>query len=236
LLPIDDQFVEEVNLSRMVGATPSDVDQVAKVDAMKRLITSIDPEIAVESVQARFPAQNVRDAMKSADLIVTCVDSFLVREQINAFCRRHLLPLVDIGLNITTEGERLKEAAGQLVVVTPDSPCLRCTPLLSDAVLERERTRRPPGYDLNADVEGDPQVVSMNGVLAAEACNSVLDLITGYAAGARGPGWWTYDGRRGELHTSSLPSHWPACPACAELAQGDPRFSAPYADDNLVDD
>jgi molybdopterin/thiamine biosynthesis adenylyltransferase len=163
------------------------------------------------------------NAIKSVDLVVSCVDSFLVREQINAFCRRHLIPLIDIGMNIKTEGEQLERAEGQTIVVLPDSACLRCTPLLSDAVLERERQERPPGYDVNAYAQGDPQVVSMNGVLASEACNSVLDLITGYAAGCRGAAWWGYDGQRGELTRYNLPAaRRSGCPACAERGQGDP--------------
>lgn len=125
-------------------------------------------------------------------------------------------------MNITTKDERLERAAGQMVVVLPESACLRCTPLLSDAVLERERQERPPGYDLNPHALGAPQVVSMNGVLASEACNSALDLLTGYARGARGAGWWGYDGRSGEVTKYELPSRRPRCAACAEQGHGDP--------------
>ena len=46
----------------------------------------------------------------------------------------------------------------------------------------------------------------MNGVLASEACNCVLDLITGYSNGKRGARQWQYDGRSGELVPSDLPS------------------------------
>jgi hypothetical protein len=70
------------------------------------------------------------------------------------------------------------------------SSCLRCGPLLSDAVLERERHDRLPGYDLNANPLGNPQVVSMNGVLASGAVNCALALVTGYSNGARGATWW----------------------------------------------
>lgn len=229
LMPIDAELVEDVNLSRMIGTTPSDVDLIPKVDAMERLIHSIDSTIEVDGCQDAFPAAISRDRLKSADLVVVCVDSFLVRDQINTFCRRHLLPLVDIGLGITTEAGRLVVAAGQLVVVTPDSPCLRCTPLLSDALLERERRERPPGYDRNPDA-ADPQVVSMNGVLASEACNSILDLITGYSGGRRGPAWWAYDGVRGELSVTPLTSRRPGCPGCAELGLGDPLIIADDAE------
>lgn len=150
------------------------------------------------------------------------VGTLSVGAQINAFCRRHHLPLVDVGLNIETgDGGHLLRADGQVICILPDSPCLQCTPLVSDAVLERERRERPPGYDLNPDAEGDPQVVSMNGTLASEAANIVLDLITGFSGGARGAGWWQYDGRRGDLYRADLPPRRVGCPACAEAGHGD---------------
>lgn len=223
LVGIDDQLVEEVQLGRMVGAREADVDLVFKTAAMKRLVESIDHEIVFDEIRERFPAATARQALLEVDVVIACVDSFSAREQINAFCRRHHLPLIDIGMNIKTDDSgRLVSANGQVIVVTPASPCLRCGPLLSDAVLDRERRDRPPGYDLNPDAVGDPQVVSMNGALASEAVNCALDLITGYSNGGRGPAWWVYDGRVGSLQRCEHASRRPRCPACAEQGHGQP--------------
>jgi len=96
-----------------------------------------------------------------------------------------MIPLRDIGIAIRTAGERLVTADGQLVASQPGEPCMRCW-FITDSVLAAERRDRAPGYDRNPDAPGDPQVVSMNGRLASEACNCVLDLITGYSGGRRG--------------------------------------------------
>ena len=223
LVLIDHDVVEDVNLGRMVGSRASDVKKrVLKTDVMRRMIRSIDPDVSAEPIRHAFPDPETLAALKSVDLVVACVDSFLVREQINAFCRRHHLPLIDIGLGIKTDAERLITASGQLIVVTPDSPCLRCGPLLSDSVLERERRERPPGYDANPDAPGEPQVVSMNGTLASEASNAVLDFITGYSGGRRGAGWWLYNARGGEVERCKPSPRRAGCPACAERGLGDP--------------
>ncbi len=220
VMPLDDELVDEVNLGRMVGSEPADIG-IEKVQIMKRLAGRIDPTLRILPVRARFPSAEAIDGLKRADIIVSAVDSLLAREQINLFCRRYLVPLVDIGIGIETKDERLLSADGQVVCVLPDSACVRCTPLLSDAALERERRERPPGYDRNP-LAGDPQVVSMNGTLASEACNVILDLLCGYARGRRGAGWWQYDGRRGELYHDALPAPWDGCPACAEAGHADP--------------
>lgn len=220
LILIDDQPVEDVNRGRMVGSRHDD-DGRPKVDVLERLVLAIDPSVVVVKVPARVPAPSSLEAIKHADVVVACVDSFVAREQINSFCRRHLIPLVDIGLTIESKNGQLASAKGQVVVVTPDSSCLRCSPLLSDAVLDAERAGRPPGYDSALDAQADPQVVSMNGVLASEAVNCVLHLLTGYAGTTR-TGWWAYDGQVGSLVPCARPPRRLRCDACAEQGHGDP--------------
>jgi molybdopterin/thiamine biosynthesis adenylyltransferase len=221
LIPIDDEIVDATNLGRLMGATESDVDTTAKVAVAKRVATAIDSSITVIPVPARFPSSEAIAALKSADVVVACVDRFAAREAINAFCRRYLIPLVDIGMSIRSTGEQLATADGQVIVSVPGKPCMRCF-FITDAVLACERAERPPGYDENPDAPGEPQVVSMNGVLASEACNCVLDLITDYSGGRRGARQWQYDGRTGHLEPFDLPSARPGCPACVEEGHGDP--------------
>jgi molybdopterin/thiamine biosynthesis adenylyltransferase len=224
LIPIDDEIVDATNLGRLIGATESDVDTTAKVAVAERVATAIDSSITVIPVPARFPSSEAIAALKSADIVVACVDRFAAREAINAFCRRYLIPLVDIGMSIRSTGEQLATADGQVIVSLPGKPCMRCF-FITDAVLARERAERPPGYDENPDAPGEPQVVSMNGVLASEACNCVLDLITGYSGGRRGARQWQYDGRTGHLEPFDLPSARHGCPACAEEGHGDPSHN-----------
>jgi molybdopterin-synthase adenylyltransferase len=221
LIVVDDDRVDQTNLGRLVGATHADIDRTLKVDLAEQVATGVDPGISVVKVPERFPSAASIAAVKEADILVACVDRFDVREAINAFARRHLLPLVDVGMTIRSSGERLVAADGQVIVSLPGHPCMRCW-FLTDAVLAAERRDRPAGYDANLDAEGDPQVVSMNGVLASEASNVVLDLITGYSGGRRGAKYWQYDGRSGQFDVDDVPPARPGCPACAEEGHGDP--------------
>lgn len=221
LMPIDEQAVDESNLGRLVGAIHSDVDRTLKVDIAYRVAKGIEPSIEVLCVPERFPSQAAIHALKDADVVVACLDRFDVREGVNAFCRRYLIPLVDIGMEIRSAREHLAIANGQVIVSRPGAPCLRCW-FITDPLLARERQEKPPGYDRNPDAPGDPQVISMNGVLASEACNCVLDLITGYSGGRReSTVFWQYEGRTGQLDQCEMPSRRPQCSACAEEALGD---------------
>jgi molybdopterin-synthase adenylyltransferase len=218
IIAVDDQVIDETNLGRVVGAVEADIDRTLKTDLAQRVATEIDQSIKVVKVPHLFPSPEAIEALKEADIIVSCVDRFDVRENINAFARRYLIPLVDIGLAIVSAGEHLAIADGQLAIALPGRPCW----LITDAILTEERKNKPPGYDQNPDAPGDPQVVSLNGVLASEACNSVLDLITSYSGGRRDRKFWQYEGRSGTLTPHDIPIANPACRACAEEGFGDP--------------
>jgi molybdopterin/thiamine biosynthesis adenylyltransferase len=228
LIAVDDQLIDSTNLGRVVAAIEADIDTTPKTRLALRTAAAVDPSIIVTEIGDRFPSAAAISAMRCADVIVACVDTFQAREAINAFCRRYMIPLLDIGIAIRSAGERLATADGQLIASLPGKPCLRCW-FITDSILAAERRDHPPGYDRNPNAPAGPQVVSMNGTLASEACNSALDLITGYSGGRRGARIWQYDCRVGTLTAVDVPSARPDCPACAEEGFGDPphALSAP---------
>jgi molybdopterin/thiamine biosynthesis adenylyltransferase len=219
---IDDQPVEAGNRGRLVGSRHDD-DGVLKTRVAARMINGIDPAARVVEVEHRTSHPDAIAAIAGADLVVAAVDTFAAREQINALCRRYAVPLIDLGMALTSEGEKLVRADGQVVLTLPGHPCMRCLPLLSDAVLRAEALRRRPGYDDAVDALGDPQVVSMNGLIASHAANVALAMVTGYlpASTLGAGGYWQYDGISGELTPSRMPPRRRNCPGCAEDGQAD---------------
>jgi hypothetical protein len=67
------------------------------------------------------------------------------------------------------------KVGGQIAIVAPDGPCLRCMGLVTNERVTASRSRRQ-GYAEGVD---EPQVVSINGTLAAEAVTAVLMLVAG---------------------------------------------------------
>lgn len=219
---IDDELVDATNRGRLVGSRTSD-DGRHKTAVAKRLIKGIDRRATVIRIDHRSSHCDAIAAIAAADLVVSCVDTFGARAEINALCRRYLVPMIDVGMTLISDGERLTKAVGQVVLTCPGGPCIRCLPLVSDAVLNAETKRRRPGYDQNEYASGDPQVVSMNGVLASQAANVALALVTGYlpvAADATGA-YWQYDGLAGRLEPCGMPPRRAGCPGCAEDGEGD---------------
>jgi hypothetical protein len=74
-------------------------------------------------------------------VIVGSVDSFKERQQLERFARRHLIPYVDIGMDVHKLGDRHYLIGGQVFLSSPGQPCLRCCNIVTDERLEQEALR-----------------------------------------------------------------------------------------------
>lgn len=177
LVAVDSQLVEETNLRRLVGARRRDVDVTRKVDIPRRLARAVRPTVRVIPIAEDFPSERSLALLRTVDVLVGCVDGWDVRDDLNTFSLEHRIPYVDIGAVITppTAGLGVR-ASGQIAIVVPSGPCLRCMGIVTDARVEEARRRRQ-GY-LTGAIE--PQVVSVNGTLASEAVSATLMLLAGF--------------------------------------------------------
>lgn len=209
LIVVDPDTVEDTNLRRLVGATEADIATTPKPDVAVRTAAGVRPTVNVIPLREAFPSTAAIAALRHTDLIVGCVDGWDTRDDLNTFALRHRIPYIDIGITVAgpfeTAGMRV---GGQIAVVAPDGPCLRCMRLVTDERVRESRDRRQ-GYAGHAP---DPQVVSLNGTVASEAVTTALMLLAGDDRVAR---------RRRYVYPPGLLSEVTAsrqrdCPACSE--------------------
>src|SRR5690348_14559507 len=99
LVLIDPDAIEDTNLNRLVGATEQDVASGnSKIVAAERLIRAVNPWARVFSYGDRWQ-QHIED-LKICDVIFGSVDSITEREQLESLARRHLIPYIDIGMDV----------------------------------------------------------------------------------------------------------------------------------------
>lgn len=184
---IDPQAIDETNLNRLVGATLEDVlEGRAKVDIARRLIFGVQPSATVHPIQSEW--QLVGDLLKTCDIIVGALDSVRAKNELDAFCRRFLIPYIDMGMDVhRTSGGYL--IAGQVVLSSPGTPCLRCLGVVTDKALEREAMNY-------GAAGGHPQVVWPNGVLASTAVGLLMQLVTPWHDRPVAGAYMAYDGNR----------------------------------------
>jgi hypothetical protein len=172
----DQDRITETNLNRTVGATGVDVlFGRYKTDIAKRAIRRLNPTARVVNHRNRW--ETATEELMRCDLIVGCLDTFAGRRDLEAFCRRQLIPYVDVGMDVQKTRDRY-EIVGQVILSIPGRPCMRCMGFLNDRVLAEEAR-------VYGAAGGRPQVVWSNAVLCSAAVGIVVDLLTGWSKNGR---------------------------------------------------
>ncbi len=217
IIVIDPQRIDLTNLHRLVGATLGDVKRRAfKVDIAKRTIKRVNPKADVIALRSYWQSQSA--LLMECDVIIGCLDSVRAKNELEAFCRRFLIPYIDIGMDVHgSAGEHL--IAGQVVLSMPDRPCLQCLGIITDADLAAEAAKYGAAGGL-------PQVVWPNGVLASTAVGLAMQLVTPWHKKPLDSVYLHYDGNSGQMAMSHR--HKLACAAgCQHYPaneRGDPMF------------
>lgn len=199
IIGIDSARAKPSHRARLIGITQSDARRGSlKTDIMARLVRRITRSVRFTGVPHAIPEQPAIDALKEADIVVGCVDTYHARADLQDLCARFLIPYVDIGLLIRpVEGGTGLTIGGNVITAIPGLSCLWCTGFLSEEKLAAETGGRARSYFEGSD--GQAQVVSMNGLLASQAVSEVLQLLTGFAPVTEELVIKKYDGLSGTL-------------------------------------
>jgi hypothetical protein len=183
----DHDASDETNRNRMLGLTATDaIANAQKTDVMQRLILGINPVADIELQPVRW--QDSHWSLRDCTVIFSCVDSFIERSQLEAYARRFLIPLIDIGMEVSGESER-HTISGQVILSLPGHPCMRCMGFLTEELLAREAN----DY---GTAGGRPQVVWPNGTLASIAMGKFMSLVTPWHAELQPELYTEFDGNR----------------------------------------
>jgi len=215
---IDPQTIEASNLNRLVGATDDDVKaQTPKVEIARRLIHGIRPWIDVEVSQTPWQAADY--LLRSAHVVFGCLDGLRQRMYLESAARSFMLPLIDIGMDVTRLSEDRYTVAGQMILTLPGGPCMRCLGFLKTEHLEREENEY-------GDAGINPQVVWTNGTLASLAVGAFVRLMTPWSPSSRNFEWLELDGDNQLVSRSRQPDYMAPGP-CRHFSNdglGDPFF------------
>jgi len=191
---VDPDSIEDTNLNRLVGGTVADVKAArSKVDIAERVILAVNPQARITKLRSNW--QDAIMALKECDIIIGGLDSISAKDALDAFCRRFLVPYIDMGMDVNSVGERFI-ISGQVVLSTAGGPCLRCYGIVQDSALAEEATKY-------GAAGGRPQVVWPNGVLASIAVGLFVQLICPWHDRPVDRAYLEYDGNLGVVANSS---------------------------------
>ena len=214
----DPDIIEDTNTNRLIGGTLADVNaKMPKVNIAERLIRGLHPDARIISAQKDW--REVVDDLKLCDVIVGAVDGFKEREELERFCRRHLIPHIDIGMDVHDLGAQGFLVSGQVILSMPGCACMRCCGFITDERLEQEAKRY-------GAAGSRPQVVWSNGVLASTAMGILTQLLTPWYPNPPSFVYLDYDGNKGTVTRNKrmdLLANKP-CPHHPAIEAGNPLF------------
>lgn len=213
----DKDFCDESNLNRTVTFVDADIAaKTLKVEAARRRILDTRSTARVEAHPCRW--QDKPEALRSCDIVLGSVDGFAERRELEACCRRFLIPLIDIGMDVHAIEGQPPAMTGQVILSMPGHACMFCMNFLNDQTLAREAKRY-------GTAGPRPQVVWPNGVLASTAIGIAVDLLTDWTQSLRGPVFLSYRGNIGTLQPDNRLQYIPkVCPHYPVDAVGEPIF------------
>jgi hypothetical protein len=189
----DPDFAEEHHRHRLIGISTAAVRRKwNKVDVVRRLMQRVHPEGTVIPHAQRW--QDRCDVLQSCDLVVSCVDGYLAREELERYLRRFKVPLIDIGMDVTKVDGGFS-IRGQVILSRPGHPCMRCFGFIRDELLAEEAQRY-------GDAGERAQVVWPNGALASTAVGLAVALRLPWRIQMPLTPYLTYDGNRMEIAPS----------------------------------
>jgi molybdopterin-synthase adenylyltransferase len=241
---IDPDRASKTDRHRLLGLTRLDVWlHRKKTKIVRRVVRRIGLSRRCRTIDERVPGPTALDVLKTADVIVGCLDNLHARADLQELSWRFLIPYVDVGVNIRAIQDPEPNGpgvtiGGNVLTLIPGGFCMWCSGFLSKAKLDAELAGPNRNYFQNR--EGEAQVVSLNGVVASQAVTEVLQLLTGFGgSGLRRSqlaldaqpnlqrGFRKLDGVRGTLEDWGAPRRQD-CPFCSStLGAGGVAWTSP---------
>ena len=186
---VDDDVVEESNLSRILGASMEAVtNHTTKVALAGRMIRTANPTARVSEVVDDVSKESVALKLIDCDYLFLAADSMRARLVFNALVHQFLIPGVQLGSKIR------HDSSGAIIdilsvnrPVRPDGGCLWCNELIDPVALATEaktdQERRDQAYGVE---ESNPSVIALNAISAAHAVNDFMLDYLGLRAEVKG--------------------------------------------------
>ena len=119
LIIVDNDQVELSNLQRQILHTEQHIGK-NKADSARLQLNALNSEIKITDLNLRIDANNIREILLGASVVVDCSDNFLTRHIVNEACVQAKTPLV-IGAAIRFNGQLMVFDANN-----PQSACYAC--------------------------------------------------------------------------------------------------------------
>lgn len=186
----DGDRLDITNVNRVYGSTTADAG-ILKVDIAKRHLENIGLGTVIEVFPKHITEVDTALTLRDCDIVLGCTDKEIPRAILIQLSVRYSIPVLDLGVLISSEGEKISGVHGRVTTLFAGEACLFCrgrispeairTEGLSDA--DRERQIRD-GYAPELQ-EPAPAVIAFTSATASAAVSELLHRLTGFMGNDR---------------------------------------------------
>ena len=186
IILVDPDVIEEKNLNRILNSTMQDAFlRKSKVEMFKEQIAKIGlgTEVVIFSKNL-YDDKNAINCLSGADFMFGCVDSVDGRHLLNQISTFYLVPYLDLGVKIISDGKGgISQICGSVHYIQPGGGSLLTRRVYTQEGLraagmlrsspEEYRRQKKNGYIVDVEVDS-PAVISINMQISSLAVNEFL--------------------------------------------------------------
>ncbi len=249
LVLVDDDYLEDSNISRVYGSYPDAFPprriwpfskrSRKKVKIIADNIRKIAPTTDIESIFGNVVATRASSRLLDCDMLMLCTDEHWGRAIVNEISYQYLIPTINIGVRIDAPDGRITGATGSLHILGPGKPCLWCYQYLSgnrisaESMLPEQRAARlREGYA--ESVGRSPMVISLTTTMAGLAVTQLLHYFTGFRRDSGTINCLRYDILEGTVSRGGVQQRSEPCVCNKLLSLGEVRPLSTLDDEDFI--
>lgn len=190
LVLVDDDYVEERNLGRILYSTAKDAkSHVNKAEMLKHAFDETGLNTEIIAVPTAIGTPSTVRQLSQCDIIIGCLDSADGRMQLNRISTFYTIPYIDLGVKLKSDYGKITEISGSVRYIIPGQASLLSIGAISQQRIESDALRRddPILYRerlkekyIEGAQEGSPAVISVNMYVASLAVLEFLNRVHEY--------------------------------------------------------
>lgn len=185
MIVIDDDTVDDTNLTRIHGSTTADVGRY-KAELAAALARTYGTGTRVTAVVGSAATRAGIEALLNCDVVFGCTDDHAGRLVLSRLAYRYLIPVIDCGVIVDSDGDEIHGVIGRVTFVAPGEPCLICRGQVNpraaaEEMMDPDRRLELAGQGYAGRQVGPaPAVVSFTTLTSAYAVSDLLGRLFGY--------------------------------------------------------
>ena len=176
-----DKF-EPSNLTRIYGSYQSTRHDY-KVEIIKKNLKKIQKNITIKTISENIASQETLNCFKNCDIVFSCTDKHMPRSLLNELAYQYFIPVIDMGVGMRAENEKIVGGTVRVSLVCPSIPCLYCIKIINseqillESLSKKDREERTNEGYMQGMMDDEPSVITLTTMAAAYAMLLFKDLI-----------------------------------------------------------